>query len=111
MKTQKQGLGKNDIVVERRETVYQGFFAIENVYLRHRLFQGVWSNPLTRELFVRGTEVAGVIYDPKNRLIGLVEQFRVGLIDSEDSPWCREVFAGMKESEERDEDVMRRELM
>lgn len=111
MKTQKHDLGKNDIEVQSRETVFQGFFSIESLKLKHRLFQGGWSETLTRELFVRGTAVAAVIYDPQHRLIGLVEQFRVGLIDDEVSPWCREVVAGMKEPSETDEGVMHRELL
>lgn len=96
--------------ISERATVYQGFFAIEKVQLRHRLFNGAWSAPVTRELFVRGRAVAAVIYDPQHRLIGLVEQFRIGLINDASRPWCKEVVAGMAEQGESDEDVMRREL-
>ncbi len=101
---------RNDVDVQSRETVYQGFFAIEKLSLRHRLFGGGWSGPIARELFVRGTAVAAVLYDPKHQLIGLVEQFRVGLLDDESGPWCREVVAGMAELGESDEQVMVREL-
>ena len=68
------------------------------------------SGPLVRELFVRGTAVAAVLYDPKLQLIGLVEQFRIGTLDDASGPWCREVVAGMAEPNEADEDVIRREL-
>ncbi|MFT5117603.1 MAG: ADP-ribose pyrophosphatase [Kiritimatiellia bacterium] len=105
-----QSLSKNDVEIVKRQVVYQGFFAIEKLQLRHRLFNGAWSAPLTRELFVRGTAVAAVLYDPTHQLIGLVEQFRVGLLDSESSPWCREVVAGMAEPGELDNEVMLREL-
>lgn len=99
-----------DVDLIHREIAYKGFFAIEKIQLRHRLFRGGWSLPLTRELFVRGTAVAAVIYDPINQLIGLVEQFRIGLVDSGNSPWCREVVAGMIEPGETNEQVMLREL-
>jgi len=93
-----------------RSIAYQGFFAIEKIQLKHRLFRGGWSAPITRELFVRGNAVAVIVYDPVHSLIGLVEQFRVGLLDSNRSPWCREVVAGMAEVGEPDEQVVRREL-
>lgn len=102
--------GQRDVECEERQVVYQGFFAIEKIALKHRLFAGGWSKRITRELLVRGTAVAAVIYDPTHRLIGLVEQFRVGLLDSGGSPWCREVVAGMAEPNEADEAVVLREL-
>jgi ADP-ribose pyrophosphatase len=101
---------KQDVELVRREVVYKGFFAIEKIQLRHRLFKGGWSPTITRELFVRGASVAAVLYDPKHRLIALVEQFRVGLLDAQASPWCREVVAGMSEPSETDNDVILREL-
>lgn len=106
----KQEFSHNDVDLLTREVVYKGFFAIEKIQLRHRLFAGGWSAPLTRELFVRGTAVAAVIYDPEHQLIGLVEQFRIGVLDDESGPWCREVVAGMAEPNESDTDVMLREL-
>ncbi|MBL8499907.1 MAG: ADP-ribose diphosphatase, partial [Nitrosomonas sp.] len=33
---------------------FEGFFRIEKYRLRHRLFNGGWSRPLSRELFERG---------------------------------------------------------
>jgi ADP-ribose pyrophosphatase len=101
---------KTDVKLLQRKRVYSGFFAIEKIQLRHRLFKGGWSAPLTRELFVRGTAVAAVIYDPVHHLIGLVEQFRIGALEDKSGPWCREVVAGMAEVNEADEDVILREL-
>jgi ADP-ribose pyrophosphatase len=103
-------IGALSVEVLGREVMYQGFFAIEKIQLRHRLFNGSWSSPLTRELFVRGNAVAAVIYDPIHRLIGLVEQFRIGLVDDSEHPWCKEVVAGMAEKGEAAEQVIRREL-
>ena len=99
-----------EVDVLDRSVVYQGFFAIEKIQLKHRLFNGGWSAPITRELFIRGNAVAAIIYDPVHSLIGLVEQFRVGLLSSKASPWCKEVVAGMAEIGESDEQVIRREL-
>jgi ADP-ribose pyrophosphatase len=102
--------GVLEVEVIDRAVAYQGFFAIEKIQLKHRLFCGGWSAPITRELFVRGNAVAAIIYDPVHGLIGLVEQLRIGLLDSNRSPWCLEVVAGMAEIGESDEQVIRREL-
>lgn len=99
-----------DVEVLGRETVYQGFFAMERLTLRHRLYEGGWSEPLCRELFVRGPAVGVLLYDPEQQLVGLVEQFRVGALGQTGSPWLLEVVAGMVEEGESAEDVARREL-
>ena len=105
----------SDVDVVERKTLYQGFFKVQQLTLRHRLFSGSWSPTLTRELFVRGSAVAAILYDPKNALIGLVEQFRVGALDNalmgQTTPWCYEVVAGMTELGETTLEVIRREIM
>ena len=99
------------VKVSHRECVYQGFFKMEQVQLRHRLFEGGWSRAVTREVFIRGDAVAALMFDPKHDLIGLVEQFRVGALGDSRSPWLYEVVAGMAESGELPMDVIRRELL
>ncbi|MFL0803827.1 MAG: NUDIX domain-containing protein [Agarilytica sp.] len=99
-----------DVNVESDEVVFDGFFQMREVGLTHRLFQGGWSAPMKREVFYRGDASAAVLYDPKRDLIGLVEQFRIGAMRSEYSPWCLEVVAGMMEAGETAESLIRREL-
>lgn len=100
----------DDVEVTAQEMVYRGFFRIEKLTLRHRLFAGGWNPPFTRELFECGHAVGVLLYDPVHDLIGLVEQFRVGAL-AEQSPWCLEVVAGMLKEGETPEDVARRELV
>ncbi len=102
----------DDVEISNRQQVYKGFFKMEKLTLRHRLFAGGWSKPIVREVFVRGQAVAAVLYDPKHQLIGLVEQFRVGVLvdNQQSSPWCYEVVAGMAEEGETHEQVIIREL-
>lgn len=102
---------REDVEVQQRETVYDGFFTMQKLTLRHRLFEGGWGPAVSRELFVRGDAVAAVLYDPAHDLIGLVEQFRIGAMEEENGPWCLEVVAGMMESGETPEDVVRREML
>jgi ADP-ribose pyrophosphatase len=101
---------KTDVKVSRSEQAYSGFFKVHKLQLRHRLFEGGWSPTITREIFDRGSAVAAVMYDPKNKLIGLIEQFRVGALDLPQGPWLLEVVAGMTEKGESPEEVILREL-
>jgi ADP-ribose pyrophosphatase len=100
-----------DVEILGRATCYQGFFSLDAVSLRHRLFCGGWSQPMTRELFVRGPAVGVLLYDPRHRLVGLVEQFRVGALTEPGGPWVLEVVAGMAEPDEDFATVARRETL
>jgi ADP-ribose pyrophosphatase len=90
--------------------LYKRFFRVEKISLRHKLFNGGWTKPINREIFLRGDAVAVVVYDPKLDLIGLVEQFRIGAMGEATGPWLYEVVAGMVEAGESPEEVARREL-
>lgn len=100
-----------DVEILARTTVYKGFFAIDEIRLRHRLFGGGWSGPMRRELFVRGESVGVLLYDPEARLVGLVEQFRVGALGEFAGPWQLEVVAGILETGESHAEVARREVL
>lgn len=102
--------GLEDVEIVENTTLFTGFFKMLSYKLRHRLFNGGWSAEIKRELFRRGEAAAAVLYDPDNDLIGLVEQFRIGALESEYGPWCLEVVAGMVEPDEPVDDVIRREI-
>lgn len=102
-------MGKTDFKIEETETVYQGFFRMDKITLGHRRFNGEWLGPFTRELFERGQAVCVLLYDPTRDQVVLIEQFRVGAIEDERSPWLIELVAGMVEEGESYEDVALRE--
>ena len=108
---ERKSLGDGDVEVLAREAVYEGFFSMEKLHLRHRLFAGGWSREFTRELFVRGRAVGVLLYDPERKLVGMVEQFRVGALGLPEGPWQLEVVAGIVEVGETSEDVANRELV
>jgi len=99
-----------DVELVSREIVYSGFFKVERLSLKHRLFNGGWSPAITREVFVRGDAVAAIVYDPIDDTVCLIRQFRAGAIDIAPGPWLTEVIAGMTEEGETPEDVIIREL-
>jgi ADP-ribose pyrophosphatase len=94
-----------------REVLYQGFFRLARYSLRHRRFDGGWSPVIQREIFERGHAAAVLPYDPASDRICLIEQFRPGALEAADGPWLLEFVAGIIESGESAEDVVRREAL
>jgi len=97
--------------VIEKETVYQGFFRLEQYTLKHTLFKGGWSQPITRELFRRGNCVAVLLYDPDRDEVVLIEQFRVGAVYQPSRAWLIEIVAGAIEEGETAEEVAYREAL
>ncbi|MCK2184393.1 NUDIX domain-containing protein [Halomonas sp. YJPS3-2] len=95
-------------MIERR-CLHQGFFRLEELHLRHRLFEGGWSAPVVREVHRRHDAVGVLLYDVERDAVALVEQFRAGALDDPASPWKLEVVAGLVERGESRADVARRE--
>ncbi len=94
-----------------KEIAYQGFFRVEKYRLKHTLFGGGWSAEITRELFMRGSCVAVLLYDPDADKIVLIEQFRAGALLNPDRAWVVEIVAGAIEEDEIAEQVAYRESM
>lgn len=100
----------DDVELIERELLYQGFFRLERLTLRHRLFAGGWSEPVRRELLVRRPAVALLPYDPQRDEVVLIEEFRVGALErGQPSPWLIELVAGITEEGEEIELTARRE--
>lgn len=99
-----------DVLIEKEETLYEGFFKMIKVTLKHRLFKGGWSKSISREMLVRDDAVCVLLYDAKTDQVLLIEQFRPCAIKHE-SPWLLELVAGMVEPGEEDEEVARRESL
>ena len=92
-----------------REQAFSGFFKVDRIKLRHRLFNGGWSGEMQREIFIRADATCVVPYDPVEGTVVLVEQFRAPVMGAEQSPWLIELVAGMNEPEESPQEVAHRE--
>ena len=105
----------DDVELLSDTNAYQGFFQIRTLNLRHKLFEGGWSQPVHRELFVRHDAVGVLLYDPELDAVALVEQFRVGAYGHHlqhgngDSPWLLELVAGLIDKDEPPQIVAERE--
>ena len=97
--------------IMEEDLCFQGFYRLMRYRVRHALFEGGMGEPVVRELLVRG-HAAGVLpYDPVRDEIVLIEQFRIGALESPHGPWLVEIVAGLVEEGEQPEAVARREAM
>ena len=92
-----------------RKTVFQGYFRIDRFKLRHRRFDGTWSETFNRELFERGHAAAVLLYDPVRDAVTLTEQFRPGALSAGWHPWLIEIVAGIIDAGENAESTAIRE--
>ena len=94
-----------------RTIPYRGYFRIEKYQLRHRRFDGTWSEAMDREVFTRPPAAAVLPYDPTRDAVVLIEQFRIGAYVAGVEPWLVEVVAGVIEPGEAPQDVAQREAV
>lgn len=97
--------------VREKTTVFKGYFQVDRYRLRHRKFDGGWTDEMTREVFERGHAAAVLLYDPDEDAVVLIEQFRPGAYAAGLEPWLIEVVAGIIEEGETPETVVRREAV
>lgn len=100
-----------DVEILERTLERRGFLSIFRYRLRHKLFAGGWSATFDRELMERGHAAVVIPYDPKRDQLVLLEQFRIGAMSDNTSPWLLEFVAGMIDVSDVDaEAVAHREL-
>lgn len=102
---------KKQFEIIKEELHHDRFFKVSEITLKHTLYKGGWSAPLTRELFHRGNCVAVLLYDPIRDEVVIIEQFRVGALQlpTSDQAWLLEIVAGGIEPGETAEEVAYRE--
>ncbi|MGD2172994.1 MAG: NUDIX domain-containing protein [Gammaproteobacteria bacterium] len=97
--------------LERRVTLYEKYFRLDEYHVSHELYGGGTSPVFTREIFERGAVVAVLPYDPERDRVVLIEQFRAGAVDDPQGPWLIECVAGVIEEGESERDVAMREAV
>ena len=91
------------------KVLHKGFFSMTSITLKHTLYKGGWSQPITREVFQRGNCVAVLLYDPLRDEVVIIEQFRAGAMQMPEQAWLLEIVAGAIEPGETAEEVAYRE--
>ncbi|NRF29373.1 ADP-ribose diphosphatase [Vibrio coralliilyticus] len=97
-----------DVEIISKEILFKGFFRMIKYRFRHKLFEGGWSEVIEREMFERGHAAALLPYDPVSDQVVLIEQIRVGALEHA-HPWQLEIVAGIIDTDESPEQVVRRE--
>ena len=94
-----------------KKNIHDGFFKMNEVTLKYKKYDGNWSNEIKRELF-GGAQVSAVLpYDPVNKKIVLIQQFRPGTISKDNQHYLDEIVAGIIDPGESPEDTAKRECL
>ncbi len=101
---------RSDISEIARQNSYSHFFALDDLTLSFKRFDGQPSSPVDRAVFVAGDAVTVLPYDPVLDQVMLIEQFRAGTyLRGDPNPWSLEAIAGRQDPGESLEDTARRE--
>ena len=104
--------GTGDVIVQKVEQGFAGFFAVEVAQLAYRRFDGRMSPVIQREVFLSGDAVTVLPYDPQRDRVLVIEQMRMGPMGRGDPlPWQIEAIAGRIDPGESPEDCARREAV
>lgn len=99
----------DDIDLQSRELLGQGWGKLERFTFRHKRFDGTWSEPIQRDLYTIA-EVAMVLpYDPDLDAVVLIEQFRTCGLYWGEATWLFEAVAGIVDPGETPPQVATRE--
>jgi ADP-ribose pyrophosphatase len=102
--------GAQDVEQVALREPYARFFALEEVDLRFRRFNGAMSAQITRAAFVSCDAVTVLPYDPMRDTVLLIDQFRAGPhLRGDPQPWQIEAIAGRIDAGEMPEEAARRE--
>ncbi len=99
-----------DWKILKREESFSGFFKLISYRIEHALFAG-GTGVINREVLQRGHAAAVMPYDSSTDSVLLIEQFRAGVMHTDQSPWLHEFIAGMVEEGEHSADVVKREAL
>ena len=101
-----------DLVTVALRQPYARFFALEEVDIGWRRFDGSMVPPVTRAAFVSGDAVTVLPYDPHRDRVLLIEQFRAGPhLRGDPQPWQLEAIAGRIDPGETPATAARREAV
>ena len=94
-----------------KKIIHNGFFKMNEITLKYQKYDGKWSNEIKRELF-GGAQVSAVLpYDPDNKKIVLIQQFRPGTISRDSNNYLDEIVAGIIDPGESPKDTAIRECL
>ncbi|GAA6192573.1 NUDIX domain-containing protein [Phaeobacter sp. NW0010-22] len=101
-----------DVVVHKHERPFLNFFAIDEMDLQFRQFDGSLSPVVNRSALLVGRAVVVLPYDPVRDTVLLIQQFRApAFIAGDPAPWVWEAVAGLVDPGETPEETAKRETI
>lgn len=83
-----------DVELTEATLVGESYGRLVRYRLRHKVFNGGWSEEMARDCFDSGHAVIVLPYDPKRDEVVLIRQFRTGPWAAGAEPWTLECVAG-----------------
>ena len=103
-------MNRTHVYTNNKNTVYRGFFSVEERSLSYRKFNKEQSAVVTRSALISSDAVIVLPYDPINDRVLLIEQFRMGpYVKGDEAPWVLEPIAGLIDAGETPESAGIRE--
>lgn len=102
---------QKDCQILSQQQLYDGFIKIQKLQIQHRAFNHPQPIIIQRENVHRPHAVGALLYNHQQQKFLLIEQFRVGAIHDEYSPWQLEIIAGVIDENESAEACIRRECL
>ncbi len=100
---------KYEYEILEQQRAFNGFLTVNRYRLRHRLFAGGWGEEIVRERVEPLRAASVLLYDPQRDEVVLIEQFRIGALESRPHAWVLEIIGGHIGKGESPEAVARRE--
>ena len=102
-----------DVKIKHKILAHDGFCRIKRYAMQHRLFNGGWTQDYMRELMIKPSVAAALPYDPQHNQVVLIEQFRIGALEKNVTPWLIEIVAGImdKNYSENFAELIHREML
>lgn len=108
----RSGMTAGDVEMQHHHQAYSHFFALEELKLRHRKFNGDMGPVVDRAIFVSADAVTVLPYDPKRDRVLVIEQFRPGAyLRGDPVPWQLEAIAGRLDAFEAPQETAHREAL
>ena len=104
-------LDRKSIDVVKIEPIHVGFNRLQRFVFRFRRFDGMWSNPIEREVLERADACVVLPYDPKRDRVVFIEQFRIVASLMNFPPHQLEPIGGLLEAGSSPEATVRREAV
>ncbi len=98
------------VVVESKRRLLDGFFKVDEVFLKFEKFDGQMSASVRRLVLDRGDAVAALVFNTTSRRLLFVNQFRCPTVEKGPG-WVVEIVAGMVDAGEDPEAAVRREIL